>query len=82
MTLPPSKVGDKGQRWEARVTGYPTNGENIIGWASSKLGAIELAISLKSAPRALRMRIIDRQGIEEDYNQEFKYPKTRTKLKN
>lgn len=65
MTLSPDRVGDKGQRYEVRVEGYPKDGWNVIGWSDNEDGALRMATALKQAPGARRFRIWDR--VDECY---------------
>jgi hypothetical protein len=71
MTLPPEKIGDKGQRYELRMTGYPKDEESVIGWGNDKAGLTEVGVSLGKAPGATSMRVVDRTGAEPDFTRYF-----------
>ncbi len=56
----PHNVGDKGQRYEVRATGYPKPGVNVIGWNNSKEGADRMASAILTAPGCTASEVIDR----------------------
>lgn len=58
---PHMNVGDRGQRYEIRATGYPKDGRNTIGWASNLDGADEILSALCQAPGCTSVEIFDRQ---------------------
>lgn len=60
MTLPPEKLGDKGQRYEVRAIGYPEDGENVIGWATTRAAAAHMAASIGLAPECKSASVVDR----------------------
>lgn len=60
MTLPPTGLGDRGQRFEVRATGYPNDGENVIGWSNSDEGAERMMKAIKLAPGCTDAWIVDR----------------------
>jgi hypothetical protein len=61
----PHNVGDHGQRFEVRATGYPKAGENVIGWSDTIEGADVMAGSIRRAPSCTSTTIYDRaQGKE------------------
>ena len=60
MTLPPHKLGDKGQRYEVHCEGYPEDGDNVIGWATNRESAARMARPLDDAPGSKRVWIVDR----------------------
>jgi len=60
-------TGDKGQRYEVRTTGYPKAEESVLGWASKKEGAEEMARAIRQAPGFTSARIVDREGKEPDF---------------
>lgn len=60
MTLPPERIGDKGQRYEVHATGYPKDGTNTIGWSASLKGAEQLAAGIALAPGCTSTEIFDR----------------------
>lgn len=59
--LPHTNIGDRGQRYEVRATGYPKAGKSIIGWATDLEGAEEMASSIRLAPSCTSTEIFDRQ---------------------
>jgi hypothetical protein len=61
MTLPPERIGDKGQRYEVRATGYPKAGENVIGWSATKEGAKQMADAIRHAPSCTSTTVYDRE---------------------
>lgn len=62
---PHTNVGDRGQRYEIRATGYPKEGENVIGWASTLDGAEDMMKSILKAPSCTSSTIHDReQGFD------------------
>ncbi|EFO32480.1 hypothetical protein TRICHSKD4_2279 [Roseibium sp. TrichSKD4] len=61
MTLPPERLGDKGQRYEVHCVGYPERADNIIGWTGTREGAIELGLSTLKAPSASIVYTLDRE---------------------
>lgn len=59
---PHTNVGDRGQRYEVRATGYPKrDGEAVIGWASTLEGAEKMASGIRQAPGCSSTTIFDRQ---------------------
>lgn len=63
---PHTNVGDRGQRYEVRSTGYPKSlvkaeGYAVIGWASTPEGADEMAAAIRQAPGCTSTTIFDRQ---------------------
>lgn len=57
----PHNVGDKGQRYEVRATGYPKDEESVIGWCPTIEGAENMAKAIRTAPGCLSTVIFDRQ---------------------
>ena len=57
----PHNVGDKGQRYEVRMTGYPKEGENRLGWSDDLAGAEGMMEAILSAPGCTSATIFDRQ---------------------
>ena len=54
-------VGDRGQRYEVRATGYPKRLEkSVIGWAPTVEGAEEIAAAIRTAPGCMSTEIFDR----------------------
>jgi len=58
---PHTNIGDRGQRYEIRATGYPKEGEAVIGWADTVEGADEMASGIRLAPGCTSTTIFDRQ---------------------
>lgn len=58
---PHTNIGDRGQRYEVRATGYPKAEKSTIGWAETLKGAEELAAGIRLAPGCLSTEIFDRQ---------------------
>ncbi|ARQ01919.1 hypothetical protein [Pseudorhodoplanes sinuspersici] len=56
-----TNVGDRGQRYEVRATGYPTDGKNVVGWAENYDDADKLAGGIRKAPGCTATEIWDRQ---------------------
>ena len=54
-------VGDKGQRYEVRATGYPKPDKSIIGWSNDLDGAEIMAAAIRLAPGCTSTEIFDRQ---------------------
>lgn len=65
----PHAVGDRGQRYEVRATGWPTAGESVIAWTDSKELADKRAESVLTAPSCTASRVVDRGNLvtREDY---------------
>jgi len=61
MTLPPNRVGDRGQRFEVRVDGDPKSGDNVIGWANDRDSAARMGIAALKAPSAAKAHVVDRE---------------------
>lgn len=63
---PHTNVGDRGQRYEVRSTGYPkslmnADGYAVIGWAPTLEGADKLAAAIRLAPGCTSTVIWDRE---------------------
>lgn len=56
----PHPVGDRGQRYEVRVTGYPKPEESVLGWTDNLDRAGEMLTSILKAPGATSATIFDR----------------------
>ena len=61
MTLPPKRIGDKGQRFEVHCYGYPKPGWNVVGWAETDERAETMADAFRQAPSCGDTNIIDRE---------------------
>jgi hypothetical protein len=57
----PHNVGDKGQRYEVRATGYPKDEESVIGWCPTLELAESMAAAIRHVPGCLSTQIFDRQ---------------------
>ena len=57
---PHTNIGDRGQRYEVRATGYPKDETSVIGWASTLEGAEDMASGIRQAPGCLSTEIHDR----------------------
>ncbi len=58
---PHTNVGDRGQRYEVRATGYPKpDQESVIGWVSTLAGAEQLAKTILLAPSCTGATVFDR----------------------
>ena len=66
MTLPPEKIGDKGQRYIALLKDYPKPGWQIVGYSNDEIGAIRLGETLSMNPRATAYSVTDRSAMEID----------------
>lgn len=60
MTLPPEKIGDKGQRYLIRVKDYPKKGWQDVGWCNDRVKAYDLGEALSMAPSADGYEVVDR----------------------
>jgi hypothetical protein len=59
---PHTNIGDRGQRYEVRATGYPKrDSKAVIGWASTLEGAEEIAAAIREAPGCTSTEIFDRE---------------------
>ncbi len=58
---PHANVGDRSQRYEIRATGYPKQGESVIGWSNDIDGAEKMASAIRKAPGCICIVIFDRQ---------------------
>jgi hypothetical protein len=63
MTLPPHRIGDKGQKYEVSVLNYPNDGWCVVGWSDSLESAECMGRALQTAPRAKGMRVSNRSGV-------------------
>lgn len=57
---PHTNVGDIGQRYEVRATGYPKAEEWVIGWSDTLEGSDEIASAIRQAPGCTSTTIYDR----------------------
>lgn len=60
---PHTNVGDRGQRYEVRMTGYGPKkpGESVLGWSDTPEGAHAMMAAILTAPGCTSARIFDRQ---------------------
>jgi len=63
MTLPPEKIGDKGQRFVVQTSGWPR--ADVLGWqnagyADTKEGAQQLMRAFAKCPGVKHVHIHDR----------------------
>lgn len=58
---PHTNIGDRGQRYEVRATGYPKDGESVIGWSDTLDGADQMAAAIRLAPSCQSTLIFDRE---------------------
>lgn len=54
-------IGDRGQRYEVRTTGYPKFEKTTVGWATTLEGADEMASAFREHPSCTSTEIFDRQ---------------------
>lgn len=57
----PHRVGDQGQRFEVRATGWPADKETVVCWTATVEAAHSLMTSILKAPGCRRATIHDRQ---------------------
>jgi hypothetical protein len=57
----PHNVGDRGQRFEVRASGYPKPEQSVIGWSDGIDGAERMAAAIRQAPGCTSTEIFDRQ---------------------
>jgi len=58
---PHTNVGDRGQRFEVRSTGYPKMQTSVVGWADTLERADEMASAFRAHPSCTSTVIFDRQ---------------------
>lgn len=56
----PHAVGDRGQRYEVRATGYPKDEQSVIGWTDRGDGAARMASAIRKAPGCVSTEVFDR----------------------
>lgn len=59
----PHVVGDRGQRYEVRATGWPRTEKSAIGWTDLISKAAQMAASARTNPSCISTEIFDRQDI-------------------
>lgn len=57
----PHPVGDRGQRYEVRMVGYPEEGNNVLGWTDELTVAEKMMSSILKAPGCTSAQIFDRK---------------------
>ena len=57
---PHTNIGDRGQRYEIRSTGYPKDEKSVVGWAETLEGADDMLKAFRQAPGCIRVEIFDR----------------------
>ncbi len=57
---PHTNVGDRGQRYEVRATGYPKDDESVIGWTDDLHRAEKMAAGIRLAPGCVSTTVFDR----------------------
>lgn len=58
---PHTNIGDRGQRYEVRSTGYPVAEQSVICWTTSLAAAESMASTIRDAPGCTSTEISDRQ---------------------
>lgn len=71
MTLPPEKIGDKGQRFQIKYSADMTaiDDEHCLGYAGTEEGAEQMAEAWRKHPAGYYVWIVDRHAphaTEED----------------
>ena len=69
MTLPPSRIGDKGQRYTVVFKGFHEDApdvEQALGYSVTLKGAEDLTEIVKAHPEWHSPRIVDREVEEEE----------------
>lgn len=56
-----TNIGDRGQRYEVRTTGYPKVENKTVGWAMTVEGAEDMAAAFREHPSCTSTEIFDRQ---------------------
>ncbi len=61
---PHTNVGDRGQRFEVRATGYPKAEKSVIGWSPDLAGARRMGAAIMLAPGCTAIEVFDRvEGV-------------------
>lgn len=58
---PHTNIGDRGQRYEIRATGYPKKEKTVVGWAANLNAAEEMLAAFCRAPGCASVEIFDRK---------------------
>jgi hypothetical protein len=59
---PHTNIGDLGQRYEVRATGYPKTEQSVIGWTHTVDAAEKMSAAIRLAPGCTSTEIFDRQN--------------------
>lgn len=64
MTLPPEKIGDKGQRFQIkfRAPDDGSDGDHCLGYAGTSNGAERMAEAWRKHPRGYLVWVVDRDA--------------------
>jgi hypothetical protein len=64
MTLPPEKVGDKGQRFQIKYSAHidAMDDERYLGYAATRNGAEEMAAAWRQHPEGYFVWVVDRDA--------------------
>lgn len=63
MTLPPDRIGDKGQRYQVESRRHGQEHWEVIGWTDSPSGG-DLSIGAALHPGIAETRVVDREAKE------------------
>ncbi|MCR6673256.1 hypothetical protein [Devosia ginsengisoli] len=64
MTLPPERIGDKGQRFALYATGWPKDGANEIAYGDDKWKLADMGYALLARPGVGEAWLLDRRTNE------------------
>jgi len=59
---PHTNIGDRGQRYELRSTGWPSKETSVVGWNDTLDGAQQMAATIRKAPGCTATLILDRHN--------------------
>ena len=64
MTLPPERIGDKGQRFEVKFSRdvEALDDEHVLGWADDLISAEAMASAWRLHPQGYYVWVVDRQA--------------------
>lgn len=63
MTLPPEKIGDKGQRYVVWCRGYPGQGWNRVAYTDDFQRGDDMGRTMLTAPGCQAYQVEDRQAL-------------------
>lgn len=66
MTLPPSLIGDQGQRFKVMTKDWPKPGWQGAGYASTREKADQMVAAFKLNPACTDALVADRKGMQLD----------------